>query len=132
MFKDESYKISCSGPKILKIGSWAILETVINIIARFRLLMNIRWTLLGLLIDIFATGWAYSQLLNERLVIKRMDVVQATWTHCDGSISGLRIDSCSVGLMRTAKPAFVCCVLPTSFPIRNTAFALYPSQYVGT
>lgn len=100
--------------------------------ARFRLLMNSCWTLLGLLIDIFATGWACLRLLIERLVTRRIDVVQATWNCCDGFISGLRISPCSVGLMRTAKAAFICRVLPTSFPIRDTAFALYQSQYVGT
>ena len=76
MFKDESYKTSCSGPKI---GSCAILGTVINIIAagwaRLRLLMNSCWTLLGLLIDIFATGWARFRLLIERLITRRIDVV---------------------------------------------------------
>lgn len=136
MFKDESYKISSSGPKIIKIGSWVILGTVINIIAacwaRFRLLVNSCWTLLGLLIDIFATGWARLRLLIERLVTKRIDVVKATWACCDGFISGLRFGPCSIGLMRNAKAAFMCRVLPTSFPICDTAFALYPSQYVET
>lgn len=89
MFKDKSYKISYSD----------------------------RWTLLGLLIDIFATGWARMQSLIDSLVPKRMDIVQATWACRNGFIDGLRIDTCSdifVNLTQTEKP-LSCVVRFTSF-----------------
>lgn len=56
------------------------------------------WSLLELLVDIFATGWARLQLLIDSLVTGRMDVIQAMWTYGDSFIS-VRIDPCSVGLM---------------------------------
>ena len=142
MFKDESYKISSSDPKIIKIGSWATKRIDVvkatwaccdGFISGLRIgpcsVGLMCWTLLGLLIDIFATGWA--RLLIESLVTKRIEVVKATWACCDGFISSLRIGTRSVGLMQNAKAAFMFCVLLTSFPICDIAFALYPSHFVG-